>query len=259
MRAARHQPKEICPARAPQAIGRPRASVFVCALLLGPLFAVVPSATTDAEAAPVTRTRAASLAASLRRQVLQKVEFKDAPLLDVVKWLRIATGKHILVKHAALAKAGIDPGEVRFTATLERVTVVTLLRVWLRPHNLSAIVKGNILYITTKKDSVGKPITRMYGIAHLTYTKTDFIAPRLDLPSNNDTIEDRPTEVPVEDDPLTDADAVAELIKKLVDPKGWEENDDWTISGTKTYILVRAPRHVHRQMLGALGRIASMK
>ena len=201
----------------------------------------------------------AALAAALRRQVLQKVEFKDAPLLDVVKWLRIATGKNIVVKHAALAKAGIDPKEVRLTVSLERVTVVTLLRIWLPPHNLSAIVRGNILHITTKKDSVGKPITRMYGIAHITYTKTDFIAPRLDLPSNNDTFEEQPTEVPIEDDPLTDADAVAELLKKLVDPKGWDENDDWTITGTKTYILVRAPRHVQRQILRALSRIASMK
>ena len=46
--------------------------------------------------------------------------------------------------------------------------------------------KSNIVFITTKADSYGKPVTLMYSITHLTYKKIDFIAPELSLKTDGE-------------------------------------------------------------------------
>lgn len=222
---------------------------------------VLPAATSGpAEAAPRMRLEGAALLRALERQRLSEVRFQDASLDGVVRWLRVATGQNIVVKTAVLAKADVDLEALRFNVELADISVANLLRVILQPHGLTAVVKQNIIFITTIQDSYGRPLTRMYGIAHITWQKTDFPAPSLDLrPSNFIPTEEYEPEVPVEDDPLTDAEAVIELLKQMVEPEGWAANDDWTISGTRRYLLVRAPASVHRKIPRALAEIASMK
>ncbi|MGE0193307.1 MAG: hypothetical protein AB7T63_14835 [Planctomycetota bacterium] len=231
--------------------------VLVAALAAPVLPAAAPG---PAEAAPRTRLEGAALLRALERQRLSDVRFQDATLDSVVRWLRIATGQNIVVKTTVLAKADIDLDAIRFNVELADVSVANLLRLILQPHGLTAVVKQNIIFITTIQDSYGRPVTRMYGIAHITWQKVDFHAPPLDLrPSNFVPVEEYEPEVPVEDDPLTDAEGVIELVTQMVEPEGWAANDDWSISGTRRYLLVRAPASVHRKIPRALAEIASMK
>ena len=113
------------------------------ALLILLSVGVLAASATPAAAGP--RSRAAALASKLKSQRLENVKFEDAGLEDVLKWLRIATGANFVLKRSALAKAGIEPADVRATLTLEKVTPATLLGLILQPHDLAAQVKEAIL------------------------------------------------------------------------------------------------------------------
>ena len=207
----------------------------------------------------LTQRRTAQLVQAIKRQHLNTVKFKDATLKEVVDWLRIVTAKNYVIKYTALAKADVDLESIRYTFTLSNVKLTSFLSMILKPHDMAAVVKGNVIYITSKADSYGRLLTRMYSIAHITYTKTDFIAPQIHLNPSGFVEEEYEPEVVRDDDPLAEGEAVADLIKQMVLPKGWEANDNWNISATKTYLVVRAPKAVHARMSRALAMISSMK
>ena len=205
------------------------------------------------------KARAAALVKKLQTQRLENVRFEDASLDDVLRWLKIATGANFVVKRSVLAKAGIETADVRATLTLDKVTPATLLGLVLEPHDLAAQVKGNVVYVTTRVDAMGRPVTRIYSISHITWTKVDFIAPDINLyPSNYTPPEEYEPEVVVENDPLSTGDDVAELLQDLVAPGEWD-NDGWSIRATNRYIVIRAPKSVHAKVDRALAQIASLK
>jgi len=214
--------------------------------------------TLDALAGDAAKDRA--LVLELKKQRLTRIEFKEADLDGVIKWLRIATSKNIMVNTAALAKAGVEWKDIRYTVSLEKVAVWTFMEeVLAKPHEMALKVKGNILFLTSKADSYGRPVTKLYSISHITWTKTDFIGPEINLKPSGFTGEEYTPEVVVENDPLNTGDAVAELLKELLLPKQWEENDAWSIRATDRYLVVRAPLDVHARIPSALSKIASMK
>jgi hypothetical protein len=176
----------------------------------------------------------------------------------VIQWVRTATGFNFLVKRGSIEKAGIDLSAVTFTLQLEKVSVWTLLTTLLEPHDLALKIQGNLILVTTKAEAAGKPYTRLYSIAHITWRKYDFIAPSLDLHPSGFVAEDYEPEVVVENDPLSSGDAVVELVKEIVCPEEWG-TEGWNIRATDTYLVVRAPRKVHRDMERALAVIASLK
>ncbi|MDA1193908.1 MAG: hypothetical protein O2894_01865 [Planctomycetota bacterium] len=201
-----------------------------------------------------------ALVRALKAQTLTRIEFKETNLEGVVKWLRVATGKNIIIKQSALAKAGIEWQDLSYTVELEKVSVWTFLEdVIAKPYDMALTVRGNIVFLTSRADSHGKPVTKLYTISHITWTKTDFFGPSINLNPSGFVGEEYEPEKPVENDPLTSGDAVAELIKELLVPAQWEENDDWAIRATDRYLVIRAPKSVHALIPRALEKIASMK
>jgi len=227
---------------------------IVCAV-----FTVLPAASLpSAEAGSLAKDIA--LVRMLKKQRLSQVTFKEASLKDVVKWLRVATGKNLIIKRAALTKAGVEWADISYTFTLKNVAVWTFLdSILTKPYGMGLKVKGNIVFLTSKMDTYGKPVTKMYSISHITYTKTDFFAPEINLNPSGFQEEEYEPERIVEDDPLAEGDAVAELIKEILLPKGWENNDGWTIRATNRYLVIRAPRAVHALVPRVLSKIAAMK
>ena len=226
-------------------------------LLLGLL--AVPALQPVAEAGKTRSLRGQALVHKLKTQRLKNVTFKEVDLPGLLKWLRVATGHNYVLDRKGLMKAGIDPKDVTFTAELEDVTVAAVIQFALEPHDLAAVVKGNVVWVTTRALSLGKPVTRMYAISHITWRKVDFIAPDINLyPSGYiSPVEYEPERV-VEEDPLASGDQVAELLMELVGRGEWD-NEGWSMSATDRYLVIRAPRSVHRQIPRALDVIASLK
>ena len=206
-----------------------------------------------------SRADAIRLKAKIQKRRIRNATFEEATLQDFVKWLRLATGHNVVIRRLALAKAGIDLEDIRITMTLEDVTVAHLLKLALEPYDLAPLVKGNVLYVTTRADALGRPVTRLYAISHITWTKTDFIAPEINLrPSDYSPADDYEPERIVEDDPLNSGDAVADLLQEIVAPGEWD-NEGWGIRATDRYLVVKAPRAIQAQVDRALRIIASLK
>lgn len=225
--------------------------IHLALVFLALLALMAPAATAD--------SKGAALMAKLKQMRLKNVDFKEQPLTGVVKWLRVATGMNFHIKRAVLAKAGIELDDLVVTAKLTDVKVSTFLGIVLEEHELGVKVKGNVVYITTKKDTYGKPISKMYTISHITWTKMDFIGPDIALRPSGASFDEYEPEVIVEDDPLNNGDAVMELIKEITGASLWDDNSDWSVSGTDKYVVVKAPKSMHIKVSKALIAIASMK
>jgi hypothetical protein len=230
------------------------ASLVAAALCL-PLCAGAASA--GPAAAAGKRIEGAALAAAMKTRRLHDVSFEKTKLEDVLAYLRVATGWNYVVKRAPILKAGVDLDQTLVTVTLDDVSVSTLLEIALEPSGLVAVVEGNIVYVTTKSDALGKPILKIYALSHITFTLTDFHGPNLDLQPSNYTPAEIVEEVPRDDDPLTDPSKIVDLVKEIVTAP-WD-TEGWSISATKQMLTVKAPRAVQRQVAAALREISAMK
>lgn len=225
---------------------------------LAACLAVVPWVCAAARPAAADARQDAALEAAVRAKRVPQVRFADTSLTDAAKWLQVATGWNFVVKTAVIEKAGIDLSSVRYKLELDDVTVAGLLRVMLEPHGLVWQVKGNIVHLTTKADAQGRPVLVLYPISHLTWTKTNFRGPDIDLhPSGFTVSDDAAEEEEDESDPFRDPQHVADLVKEMVDATWTEEG--WSITATKQWLMVKAPRAVHRQVARALEQMAALK
>ena len=229
------------------------ALAFTCASVGGP---PAPAGRGGAGAPPDSRD--AALERAMKTKRLSHLKFENAKVDDVVKYLRIATGWNYVVKRLVIQKANIDLDALTVTVQLDDVTIATFLEIVLDGHGLVAKVEGNIIFVTTKADAQGKPVVVLHPISHLTWKKTDFIAPTLDLyPSDYTPPEEYVPEVVVEDDPLADTSKIVDLVKELVEAP-WD-TEGWSITATAQFLLVKAPRAVQSRVTAALETLAAMK
>lgn len=209
---------------------------------------------------PVER-RAAELLAGLASRRLGHVRFENADLDAIVMQLRVATGFNFVVRRHVIEKAGIDLSSIRSNLDLDHVTVGLVLMVVLDPHGLVAMVEDNVVFITTKADAAGPPVFALYDVRHLTWTKTDFHGPELDLlPSGYSDAEGHDRfggETPVEDDPFLDPQHIVDLVKEMVEAT-WDA-EGWSLTATKHFLAVKAPRAVQRRVRVALAHMESLK
>jgi hypothetical protein len=228
----------------------------VTALLLALATALLAFAAGPATASP---DRDAALVAELKARRLGLVAFEDAPLEDVLRWLRVATGVNLHVKRPPIAKAGLDLDAIRVTLRLEDVSAWQVLEMVLEPEGLAVQVRDNVVHVTTRQDAMGRPVTRLYAISHITWQRIDFIAPEINLhPSDFTPVDEYEPEVVDESDPLTTGDAVAELVREIVHPDDWD-TEGWSIRANDRFLVVRAPRAVHTLVARAIEQIASLK
>ena len=209
-----------------------------------------------AEAGPVER-RQADLLHGLATHRLREVRFSGASLDDVVKYLRVATGFNYVVRRDVIQKAGIDLDVVKTTLDLDDVSVGLVLALVLEPHGLAAKVEGNIVFVTTKADVLGRPRLVIYPISQLTWKKIDFHGPDIDLHPSDFHADEVAEETVVEDDPFLDPQHVVDLVKEMVDAP-WD-SEGWTIKATTQFLMVKAPMSVQRQVARAVDQMGALK
>ena len=175
----------------------------------------------------------------------------------MLQFLRVATGFNFVIRHDVIQKAGIDLDTVRTKLDLDDVSVGLVLALVLEPHGLAAKVEGNIVFVTTKADLLGKPRLVLYPISQLTWKKVDFHGPDLDLHPSDFHADEPVEETVVEDDPFLDPQHVVDLVKEMVDAP-WD-TEGWSIRATTQFLMVKAPRSVQREVARAVEMMAEMK
>ncbi|MCZ6786836.1 MAG: hypothetical protein O7E54_06685, partial [Planctomycetota bacterium] len=145
----------------------------------------------------------------------------------------------------AVISKEFDPDAVEISLRLENIRVLDAMKLALEPLDLAMTVKGNVLFITTKKAARGKPVLAIYDISTLIMQIRDFPAPDINIyPSGY--------EPPEPDEPeihqaLESSDEVAEMIRNFVAPDTWED-EGISMMVFRRQIFIRQYPAVQRQV-----------
>jgi type II secretory pathway component GspD/PulD (secretin) len=101
------------------------------------------------------------------------LNFTDAPLKTVIEDIRAFQGMNIFVDENALSGNGISLDRP-VTVKLDQVSLKSALALLLRPMHLTAIIKDEVLQITTEDNAKGGLVTSIYQVADLVIPVQDF-------------------------------------------------------------------------------------
>lgn len=198
-----------------------------------------------------TRKKARSIANILTTRKIS-VEFEKATLDQLVKFVRTATGINIVVNKARIERDGGDVDAIEITLQVKNVKAIDALKLALQGHELGLKVKGNILYITSKKDALGKPVLRIYSVAHLLVPIRDFPARDMNVyPSNYEPPEAEEPEVV---QTYESSEQLAELIRTFTGKDTWE-NEGVAIHVFRNHLFIRTYPRVHREVARLLAML----
>jgi hypothetical protein len=109
-----------------------------------------------------------------------------------------------------------------------------------------------VLVITSKKDALGKPVLRIYSVAHLLVQIRDFPARDMNIyPSNYEPPE--PPEPEVHQTYET-SDELAELVRQFTGKDTWE-NEGVAIHVFRKHLFIRTYPHVHTEIARFLAEL----
>jgi hypothetical protein len=128
------------------------------------------------------------------------LEFIETPLQDVIEYLMDLHKINIEVDQKSLEEVGLDR-EMPVTRNLKNVSLRSALRLVLRESDLTFMVRGGVLIITTPETAESEMITRVYPIAGLV----------------------REQDALADADRKADAGELLQVITGFVQPATWEE------------------------------------
>ncbi len=125
-------------------------------------------------------------------------DFQGTPLIDVMDY--VADKYHLQVKfdRSVLKDVGIDLTTALITFSAKDVSLRSALRLMLAPLGLAAIVKDEVLLVTSRAKAETTFETRLYDVRDLILNAYD------------------PSETP-------DFDAIIDAIQKTVSPQSWDK------------------------------------
>lgn len=124
---------------------------------------------------PVAQLSARLQAAELkiRRELVKSTtfDFVETPLVEVVMFLQDLHQIPVKLDHTALENAGVAD-DTPVTNTLREVSLHTALRQVLEPLDLTYLVTGEVLMITTRDEADVHPDVRVYSVDGLATEKS---------------------------------------------------------------------------------------
>ena len=107
-------------------------------------------------------------AARIRKALDQptSVEFVEAPLTDVVDYLKDLHNIEIQIDTKSLEDASIGP-DTPVTTNLKGITLKSALRLMLGGMDLTYVIKNEVLMITTPEKAGNELVTKVYPVADL--------------------------------------------------------------------------------------------
>ena len=118
-----------------------------------------------------SRVQAAEL--KIRRELIKStnLDFVETPLVNVVEFLKDLHQIPIELDHTALENAGVAD-DTPVSNSLTEVSLHTALRQVLEPLDLTYLVTGEVLMITTRDEADAHPEVRVYSVDGLATEKS---------------------------------------------------------------------------------------
>ena len=225
-----------------------RAALPLCLLAL-PGLTAPGDAPAGKTAAPANGARSIVNTLKTRRVT---VEMEGRSLDELVKFLTASSGINIVVAKNRIEKDGGDVDAIEITLKVTNVPVGDVLELALAPLDLGMKIQGNVLIITSKKDARGKPVLKIYPVAHLLIQLRDFPAPDMNIyPSNYEPPEPPEPEVTVN---YESSEELAELVRTVPGRDTWED-EGVTITVFRKHLFIRTYPAVHGEIQALLDRL----
>jgi hypothetical protein len=173
------------------------------------------------------------------------VKFEKASLDEFVNHVRASTGINIFVHKTRLAKDGIDPEAIEIDLDVRNVAAADLLKLAFEGIDIGFRIEGNVLIVTSKKDARGKPVLRVYSVAHLLVPLRDFPGQDMNVyPSNYEPPEPPEPEVV---QTYESSEQLAELVRTFTGEGTWED-EGVRITVFRRHLFVTTYPPVHREI-----------
>jgi len=211
-----------------------------------------PAPAADAQNATGDRVDREKSIANLLLSRRLTVKFEKATLDQFVDRLRAATGINIFVHRTRMAKDGVDADAIEIDLDVHDVTAADLLKLAFAGVDVGFRIEKNILIVTSKKDARGKPVLRVYSVAHLLVPIRDFPAPDMNIyPSNYEPPEPPEPEVV---QTYESSEQLAELVRTFTGEGTWED-EGVRITVFRNHLFVRTYPSVHAQIQSFLDEL----
>jgi hypothetical protein len=232
-------------------------------LLLVALLVPASADTPDPKKAPAAKPKPAGNATGDRADRAQSVanlllsrrltaKYEKATLDEFIDHLRASTGINIFVHKGRMAKDGIDPDAIQIDLDVKDVTAADLLKLAFAGVDVGFRIEGNVLIVTSKKDARGKPVLRIYSVAHLLVPIRDFPGQDMNVyPSNYEPPEPPEPEVV---QTYESSEQLAELVRTFTGEGTWED-EGVRITVFRHHLFVRTYPAVHAEIQAFLDEL----
>ncbi len=173
------------------------------------------------------------------------VKFEKATLDQFIDHLRAATGINIFVHKGRMAKDGVDADAIQIDLDVRAVTAAELLKLAFAGVDVGFRIEGNVLIVTSKRDARGKPVLRVYSVAHLLVPIRDFPGQDMNVyPSHYEPPEPPEPEVV---QTYESSEQLAELVRTFTGEGTWED-EGVRITVFRHHLFVRTYPAVHAEI-----------
>jgi hypothetical protein len=185
------------------------------------------------------------------------VNFEKASLKEFVEFIRAATGINIIVMHSVIEKDGGDPGAMEISLKVQNVKVLDVLRLVIDTNEgMGLALKRNVLLITSKKASRGKPVLVIYNVADALIPIRDFPAPDMNIYGSNYEPPEPPE--PEVNQAIESSDELAEMVRTFTGRDTWED-EKVGINVFRRHLFIRQYPHVHREIRRFLNAVRTLR
>ena len=178
------------------------------------------------------------------------MDFDDAPVLEILKFLKQTSGINMVVDGALRNEGALD--ERRISLQVTDIPFRSALNIVLEFTELAARWRHGVLLITTPDKARGDTVLRIYDVRDITFKLTDFPGPKIELASGSGMDGDGGLSFGDEDEdsapPTTDE--IVETIRSAIGDATDVEGTSMTVLGG--LMVVRQSIEVHRQILEVL-------
>ena len=98
---------------------------------------------------------------------VEEFDFDQTPLNDVIEHLNKVHKINIVLDSKALEEVSLDPSTTPITKTLKGISLRSALKLTLSDHDLTYVIKDEVLLITTKDRADANLVTKVYPVADL--------------------------------------------------------------------------------------------
>lgn len=208
----------------------------------------------EGKTADGAKAKRAQMEAVLKTKVIS-IDFKDASLKEVVKFLQITTGINMVIDPAVYE--AYDEDALRVTLKIEELPAGNILDLILRFKKLEKVWRYGVLLITTRESALERVVMRLYDVRDLNVPLKDFPGVDIELKSGNDGMMMSPDfGGPMDEQPKHySTEEIVDLIREHTGDGSWNENPKCRITIFKGMLIVVQTEKVHKEIFKLLNHL----